>query len=410
MISPIDLTSDDRDLNRDRIKRSLRTKVRLLAIERAGLLESAHEIPPLNRAVRLAAKALRTPIAQINVLTDKLLVPIAAYTQGENDAEQWETRRHVGHSFCKYVVWSKELLQIDDAREHPLVKNSHATRELDIGAYLSAPIHAPAHGSGDRPIVGTVCVVDHVAREWTADDLTSLTDIAAGVSELIAARMRIRAQVSAVEQQAERLLESLGEAVLASDRNGVTTYANPAAEELLGYSAEDLVGHDLHALVHHSRLDGTRYPERDCPNYRALQEGRTHSETSDTYWRSDGQPICVDSTLTPIIERGEVVGTVLSFRDVGELRAGESREHDARVLAEAANRAKSEMLAAISHELRIPLIQIAEHTSRLEVGLVDAATAEQREDLRGILSSQQHLLGLVENVLQFSSLETREKI
>jgi len=338
-----------------------------------------------------------------------LLVPIAVYTQGEDDAHRWESRRHVGNSFCKYVVWSKEPLQIDDAGENVLVKNSHATRELDIGAYLAAPIHAPVHGSGDRPTIGTVCVIDHAPREWTADDLTTLTDIATGVSDLIAARMRTRAQVVAVEQQAERVLESLGVAVLTSDRNGVTTYANPAAEQLLGYSAEELVGHDRHALIHHSRPDGTRYPERDCPNSRARQEGRTHSESNDTYWRSDGQPISVDSTITPIIESGEVVGTVLSFRDVGELRAAEAREHDARVAAQTANRAKSEMLAAISDELRIPLVQIGEHTSRLELGLVDAATAEQREDLRCIQRSQQHLLGLVENVVQFSLLESRGK-
>ncbi|MEO8622456.1 MAG: PAS domain-containing protein [bacterium] len=410
MISPIDHTPDDRELFRDRIKRALRTKGRLVAIERTGLLESAHEIPPLNRAVRLAAKALRTPVAQINVLTDKLLVPIAVYTHGEDDSERWETRRHVGHSFCKYVVWSKEPLQIDDAREHPLVKNSHATRELEIGAYLAAPIYAPADGAGERAIVGTVCAIDHAAREWTADDLTSLTDIAAGVSELIAARMRIRAQVLAGEHHAQRVLDALGVAVLASDRNGVTLYANPAAERLLGYSAEELVGHDRHALIHHSRPDGTRYPERDCPNSRARQEGRTHGESNDTYWRSDGKPITVDSMVTPIIEGGEVVGVVLSFRDVGELRAEEHREHDARLLAEAANRAKSEMLAAISHELRIPLIQIGEHTARLVAGLFEAATASQQEDLLGILRSQQHLLGLVENVQQFSTLESREKI
>jgi PAS domain S-box-containing protein len=409
VISPTDLASDDRELNRDRIKRALKTKARLVAIERTGLLESAHEIPPLNRAVRLAAKALRAPIAQINVLTDRQLVPIAAYIEGEEDTEQWETRRHVGNSFCKYVVWSKESLQIDNARENPLVKNSHATRELDIGAYLAVPIHAPGQGSGGRPIVGTVCVIDHAPREWTADDLTTLNDIATGVSDLIASRIRIRAQVVAVEQQAERVLESLGVAVLATDRNGVTTYANSAAEQLLGYSTEELVGRDQHALIHHSRPDGTRYPERDCPTYRAWQEGRSHSESNDTYWRSDGQPISVDSTMTPIIERGEVVGTVLSFSDVGERRAAEDRDHDARVAAEAANRAKSEMLAAISHELRIPLVQIGEHASRLEMGLVDAATAEQREDLRCILRSQQHMLGLVENVLQFSSLESREK-
>ena len=79
MIGSIPTTTDDRELHRDRVKRALKNKGRLDAIERTGLLESAHDIPPLNRAIRVTARALRAPIAQINVLTDKRFVPIAFY-------------------------------------------------------------------------------------------------------------------------------------------------------------------------------------------------------------------------------------------------------------------------------------------------------------------------------------------
>ena len=402
---PTDLTADAKELHRDKVKRALRNKSRLDAIERTGVLESAHAIPPLTRGVRIAARALRAPIAQVSVLTDKEFVPIAAFCENEAERAQWTARRQVGNSYCKYVVWSRQPLQVDDARVNPLVRHSHATRELSIAAYLAVPILAPASGNGEAPVIGTLCVVDHEPRAWTPDDLLTLSDIAMGISDMVAARMRTRAQVQAVEQQAERALEAVGVAVLTTDAKGVTTFANPAASQSLGYTVEQLTGRDQHALIHHTRPDGTRYPEKDCPNYRARKEGRTFRMRDDTFWRNDGTPIAVDSIMTPIVERGEVIGSVLAFTDVSERRAAEQRERSGRLAAEAANRAKTELLAAVSHELRIPLAAIAGHAERLETSMVDIATAEQRDAVRSIRRSQQHLLGLVDNVVQFATLE-----
>ena len=409
MIPTADFLSAAPELHRDRIKRALKSRPRLDAIERTGVLESALGIPSLTRAVRLAARALRAPIAQVNVLTDRLFVPIAAYTDSDEEAALWSRRRHAGNSYCKYVVWTRQPFQVDDAREHALVRHSHATRELGIRAYLGVPIHAPASGTSERLIVGTLCVVDHAPREWSADDLLTLTDLSTGVSDLIAERMRAHAQVQAVEQQAERVLDAVGVGVLATDAKGVTTFANPAASRLLGFTVEELVGRDQHALVHHTRPDGRRYPEADCPNYRARKAGTSWHASDDTYWRSDGTPILVASAMIPIFERGEVIGTVLTFTDVGDHRAGEVSERTARLGAETANRATTKLLAAMSHALRIPLVAIGEHADRLEAALVDTATVQQREDLRSIQRNLRHLLGLIDNVVQLSTLEVPEQ-
>jgi signal transduction histidine kinase len=76
-----------------------------------------------------------------------------------------------------------------------------------------------------------------------------------------------------------------------------------------------------------------------------------------------------------------------------------------RIAAETANRAKTELLAAMSYELRGPVSAIADHADRLENTMIGIATAEQRAELRSILRSQQHLLGLVENMAGFAMLE-----
>jgi signal transduction histidine kinase len=81
-------------------------------------------------------------------------------------------------------------------------------------------------------------------------------------------------------------------------------------------------------------------------------------------------------------------------------------EHAARADAESANRAKAEFLAVMSHELRTPLNAIGGYAELMQMGIRGPVTEQQIEDLRRIQGSQRHLLGLINEVLNYAKLET----
>jgi formate hydrogenlyase transcriptional activator len=128
-----------------------------------------------------------------------------------------------------------------------------------------------------------------------------------------------------IERENQLILRAAGEGIYGVNAEGKTTFVNPAAERMLGWSAEELVGRDMHAMVHHTHPDGSQYHDHACPIYAAFRDGTVHQVEQELFWRKDGSSFWVDYTSTPIRDNGVLIGAVIVFRDVTQRREADEK-------------------------------------------------------------------------------------
>ena len=115
---------------------------------------------------------------------------------------------------------------------------------------------------------------------------------------------------------------SAGEGIYGLDRQGLTTFVNPAAAKMLGWEPDDLLGKSQHAVIHHTHADGTPYESESCPIYAAFSDGAVHRVDDEVFWRKDGTSFPVEYVSTPISRsQGGLVGAVVTFQDITERKA-----------------------------------------------------------------------------------------
>jgi signal transduction histidine kinase len=157
---------------------------RLAALRETALLDSPVD-GAFDRLTRLAARLLRAPIALVSLVdADRQFFKSCVGLPGPV-AEARGTP--LSHSFCQHAVERGQPLIIDDARVHPLVRENAALRDLDVIAYAGIPLRTV-----DGVVLGSFCVIDHVPRRWTVDDLATLSDLAASVMTEIELRTALR--------------------------------------------------------------------------------------------------------------------------------------------------------------------------------------------------------------------------
>jgi PAS domain S-box-containing protein len=199
------------------------------------------------------------------------------------------------------------------------------------------------------------------------------------------------------DSQLAAVVDASGDAIVSTTLDGTIRSWNPAAGVTYGRSAEETIGQPLSIVA-----------QPDCPDelpelLRRVAEGnRVGLETR--HLRQDGGAISVALTAAPLRDRaGAVVGASVIAHDISERKLAEGALQEAKETADRANHAKSEYLSRMSHELRTPLNAILGFGQLLQL---DGLTEEQRESVDQILRGGRHLLGLINEVLDISRIET----
>ena len=152
-------------------------------------------------------------------------------------------------------------------------------------------------------------------------------------------RQAAEASLRETEQRLNAVLDNATVAVMLQNERQECVYLNAAAEKLTGFTLEELRGQPLHELIHHTRPDGSPYPQSECPiDAATLQNVRDQGE--DVFVHKDGSFYPVAFTASPVRDAsGQVVGTVIEVRDIADEKRGE--ETRALLMREVDHRARN---------------------------------------------------------------------
>ena len=251
----------------------------------------------------------------------------------------------------------------------------------------------------------------------TAFGVASATLYAAGLAFGAESLARTSVSLLCVEEDRYRLLaRNMSDVISRHRRNGAVQFISPAAETMLGAPVPRLLGHGVFDRVHvadrpaylTALSDAARGGEersvefrlrRDAP--RGGERGQNHS--TDFIW--------VEMRCRPLEQASEVAASeaevVAVMRDVTDRKLQEQALDLARAAAEEADASKSRFLATMSHELRTPLnaiIGFSEMIVQEDAMMLDAARRKEYAQL--INDSGQHLLSVVNGILDMSKMES----
>ena len=143
-----------------------------------------------------------------------------------------------------------------------------------------------------------------------------------------------------LQNEMQLILNALVEGICGVDVRGNATFCNQVLLRMTGCSAGEVIGKNAHALMHHSREDGTSYTEEDCPLRKALESRQHRHVDREFVWRKNGTSLPVEYWVHPLQEPSSETACVVTVHDISE-----------RELATAALRSSEERFQQISNNI-----------------------------------------------------------
>jgi len=229
----------------------------------------------------------------------------------------------------------------------------------------------------------------HYRLREDPEAIMAVETVAASLGQMLA-RSQERGRAEELYRQQQILLDSVADGICGVDRQGLVSFANPAAARLLGAEAAGLKGRPVHELLH-----GAAPPARkchdDCP-LRTAMGNHVAAAGEETIFRADGSSFPAEYFSTPIMDLGRFSGSVLSFRDISQRNA--------------LDRLKDEFISTVSHELRTPLTSIRGALGLLTSGILGEVSDKAANLLRIASSNSDRLVRLINDILDLERIQS----
>ena len=326
--------------------------------------------------------------------------------------------------YTKEEIFKKSFLDISNKKDHDLIKENITKCLTNKLEKLTWNVRKVAK-NGD--LIWTKEIAS--ATEDYSGNLKVLI-VSENINELMVSDRRL----SDLSHFNELLLNSAGEGILGLDINGKIIFANPSASEMVDWETEELIGKSIHEIVHNLDPKGKANSERANAFIDTIKNKNTHYRNDEYFWKRTGDYFATAYKCNPIIENEKVVGAVITFQDISEQKKAEKEikkyikeiEHNRNLIQENAdeltalnkkltdseeklkdlNSNKDRFFSIISHDLRSPFTSLLGFSEYMAKYSDDFSGEELKEYATHMHQATKNILNLLENLLQWSRVQT----
>ena len=202
---------------------------------------------------------------------------------------------------------------------------------------------------------------------------------------------------------ADAIASNAAEALLLVDSEGRTTFVNPTAEAMFGWTSDELVGQFLHQNLHFGP-EGTPTLPGDSPTEHVIRTEETVREEEGLFSHKDGRSVPISCSIAPIRGDGTIAGAVLVVRDLTEQRRTEAAERENEQALQQSQKLESigVLAGGIAHDFNNLLTGIMGNAGLARRAIAGGRSEQAAALLRDVLAASERAADLTRQLLAYA--------